>query len=73
MSSGKRVLDERPQLRYIVTGLGQQRCVPQEAGFDITAASELMAILCLAEDEADLRRRIETYSSDTSAMATHSR
>ncbi len=31
----------------------------ESGGFDITAASELMAILCLAEDEDDLRRRIE--------------
>ncbi len=56
----KRVLDVNDRsLRYIVTGLGPGNGVPQEAGFDITAASELMAILCLAEDEADLRRRIE--------------
>lgn len=46
-------------MRYIVTGLGPGNGVPQEAGFDITAASELMAILCLAENEEDLRRRIE--------------
>ena len=38
-------------LRYIVTGLGPGNGVPQEAGFDITAASELMAIPCLAENE----------------------
>ena len=56
----KRVLDVNDRsLRYIVTGLGPGNGVPAEAGFDITAASELMAILCLAEDEADLRRRIE--------------
>ncbi len=56
----KRVLDVNDRsLRYIVTGLGPGNGVPQESGFDITAASELMAILCLAEDEADLRRRIE--------------
>jgi formate--tetrahydrofolate ligase len=56
----KRVLDVNDRsLRYIVTGLGPGNGVPQESGFDITAASELMAILCLAEDEEDLRRRIE--------------
>lgn len=56
----KRVLDVNDRnLRYIVTGLGPGNGIPQESGFDITAASELMAILCLAEDEADLRRRIE--------------
>lgn len=56
----KRVLDVNDRsLRSIVTGLGPGNGVPLESGFDITAASELMAILCLAEDEADLRRRIE--------------
>ncbi len=57
----KRVLDVNDRsLRYITTGLnGSANGVPQEAGFDITAASELMAILCLAENEDDLRRRIE--------------
>lgn len=56
----KRVLDVNDRsLRYIVTGLGPGNGVPLEGGFDITAASELMAILCLAEDEEDLRRRIE--------------
>lgn len=56
----KRVLDVNDRsLRYIVTGLGPGNGIPQEAGFDITAASELMAILCLSEDEDDLRRRIE--------------
>ncbi len=56
----KRVLDVNDRsLRYIVTGLGQGNGIPLEGGFDITAASELMAILCLATDEDDLRRRIE--------------
>ncbi|MDO5664129.1 MAG: formate--tetrahydrofolate ligase [Bacteroidia bacterium] len=56
----KRVLDVNDRsLRAIVTGLGQGNGVPLEGGFDITAASELMAILCLAKDEDDLRRRIE--------------
>ena len=56
----KRVLDVNDRsLRYIVTGLWPANGIPQEAGFDITAASELMAILCLSEDADDLRRRIE--------------
>ncbi len=57
----RRVLDVNDRsLRSIVTGLGPStNGIPQQAGFDITPASELMAILCLAADEADLRRRIE--------------
>ena len=56
----KRVLDVNDRaLRSIVTGLGSGNGVPLEGGFDITAASELMAILCLAKDQEDLRRRIE--------------
>ncbi|MGV0923697.1 formate--tetrahydrofolate ligase [Empedobacter tilapiae] len=57
----KRVLDVNDRsLRYIVTGLhGSANGIPQESGFDITPASEIMAILCLSEDMEDLRRRIE--------------
>ena len=57
----KRVLDINDRnLRYIVTGLGAKTDgVVMESGFDITPASEIMAILCLAEDAQDLRRRIE--------------
>lgn len=57
----RRVLDVNDRaLRNIVVGLGAKtNGVTQEAGFDITAASEIMAILCLATDENDLRRRIE--------------
>lgn len=57
----RRVLDVNDRsLRYIVTGLGPKtNGVTQESGFDITPASEIMAILCLAKDENDLRRRIE--------------
>ena len=56
-----RVLDVNDRgLRYIVTGLGgKTNGLTRESGFDITPASELMAILCLASDERDLRRRIE--------------
>ena len=56
----KRVLDVNDRaLRSIVTGLGEGNGVPAESGFDITAASEIMAILCLASDIDDLRRRID--------------
>lgn len=57
----KRVLDINDRsLRQIITGLGPvTNGITAESGFDITPASELMAILCLAQDEADLRRRIE--------------
>lgn len=56
-----RVLDVNDRgLRYIVTGLGgKTNGLTRESGFDITPASEIMAILCLATDEKDLRRRIE--------------
>lgn len=57
----RRVLDVNDRsLRSIVTGLGPStNGLPTQAGFDITPASELMAILCLSADEDDLRRRIE--------------
>lgn len=57
----KRVLDVNDRsLRQVVTGLGGAvNGLPSESGFDITPASEIMAILCLSRDEADLRRRIE--------------
>ena len=57
----KRALDMNDRaLRHIVIGLGgSAQGVPRESGFDITAASEVMAILCLAESPADLRGRID--------------
>lgn len=57
----KRVLDVNDrQLRNIVDGLGgPANGIPTETGFDITAASELMAVICLAADEEDLRARID--------------
>ena len=56
----KRVLDVNDRsLRQIVTGLGPRtNGLVQESGFDITPASEIMAILCLADSLDDLRRRI---------------
>lgn len=57
----KRALDMNDRaLRKIVIGLGGPgQGVPRESGFDITAASEIMAILCLADSSADLRARID--------------
>ena len=56
----KRVLDVNDRsLRNVVTGLGPRtNGLPQESGFDITPASEIMAILCLAKDLEDVKRRI---------------
>lgn len=46
-------------LRHIMIGLGgPAHGIPRESGFDITVASEIMAILCLASDLADLQRRL---------------
>lgn len=57
----KRVLDVNDRsLRNIVSGLGgSANGIPTETGFDITAASEIMAILCLSRDLKDLRERID--------------
>jgi formate--tetrahydrofolate ligase len=57
----RRVLDMNDRaLRNVIVGLGgHKQGVPRESGFDITAASEVMAMLCLAEDENDLRTRID--------------
>ena len=57
----RRVLDVNDRnLRNIVTGLGRRvDGIVKESGFDITPASEIMAILCLAKDEDDLQRRVE--------------
>ncbi len=56
----KRVLDINDRaLRHVVIGLGGiSQGIPREDGFDITVASELMAVLCLAKNIADLKRRI---------------
>jgi formate--tetrahydrofolate ligase len=56
----RRVMDMNDRaLRRLVIGLGgPTEGVPREAGFDITPASEVMAALCLASDEADLRLRL---------------
>ncbi len=58
----KRVLDVNDRgLRNIITGLGSATDgIPSQTGFDITAASELMAILCLSRDLNDLRARVES-------------
>jgi formate--tetrahydrofolate ligase len=58
--SWKRVMDMNDRsLRKIVVGLGGATSgIPRETGFDITAASEVMGILCLANDIPDLKRRL---------------
>ncbi len=64
------------QLRNIVSGLGgTANGVPHEDGFDITAASEVMAVLCLAEDITDLKARlgriVVAYSLDGKPVTAH--
>lgn len=56
----KRVLDINDRaLRHVVIGLGGlTQGIPREDGFDITVASEMMAVLCLAKDIADLKKRL---------------
>jgi formate--tetrahydrofolate ligase len=56
----KRVIDMNDRaLRRIIVGLGGTSSgIPRETGFDITAASEIMAILCIARDLGDLKRRL---------------
>ena len=56
----KRVVDMNDrQLRHIVCGLGGKASgVPREDGFDIVVASEIMAVLCLATDLADMKARL---------------
>jgi formate--tetrahydrofolate ligase len=68
----RRVIDMNDRsLRYIVLGLGgKPHGIPREGGFDISAASEVMAMLCLATNLNDFCRRLEntlvafTYSGD---------
>lgn len=57
----RRVLDVNDRsLRYMLSGLnGSSNGIPTETGFDITPASEIMAIFCLATSMDDLRKRIE--------------
>ena len=56
----KRVMDMNERaLRHIIVGLGgKMQGVPRETGFDITAASEVMAALCLANDLSNLKERL---------------
>ena len=58
--SWKRVMDMNDRtLRQVIVGLGGTNSgIPRETGFNITAASEIMAILCLAEDFHDLKERL---------------
>jgi len=73
----KRVMDMNDRsLRNIVIGLGgTANGVPREAGFDITAASEIMAILCLSKDLEDLKKRLGNiflgYTYDKQPVYAH--
>ena len=73
----KRAVDMNDrQLRHIVDGLGgKAQGVPREDGFDITVASEVMAVLCLASDIADLKvrlgRMIVAYTFDGKPVTAH--
>lgn len=75
--SWKRAVDLNDRsLRNVVVGLGGRiNGVPREDGFDITVASELMAILCLAKDVQDLKKRLkrivvaETYDKKSITVA----
>ena len=68
MVAWRRVMDMNDRsLRHIVLGLGgRYQGIPREGGFDITAASEIMAILCLANDLDDLRQRLDRILIGTS-------
>ncbi len=61
MVAWRRCMDMNDRsLRKIVLGLGGRfQGIPREGGFDITAASEIMAVLCLANDMDDLRQRLD--------------
>lgn len=73
----RRVMDMNDRaLRNIVLGLGgKAHGVPRESGFDITVASEIMAILCLAENLMDLKERfgkiIVAYTYEGSPVTAH--
>ena len=73
----KRAVDMNDrQLRHIVDGLGgRMQGVPREDGFEITVASEVMAVLCLASDIADLKARLARiivgYTYDGRPVTAH--
>ncbi|MCQ5071814.1 formate--tetrahydrofolate ligase, partial [Adlercreutzia sp. DFI.6.23] len=73
----KRVVDMNDrQLRHIVDGLGgKAHGVPREDGFDITVASEVMAIFCLATSITDLKERlghiVVGYTYDDKPVTAH--
>ncbi len=73
----KRVVDMNDrQLRHIVCGMGGKASgVPREDGFDITVASEIMAVLCLASGLSDLKKRLSkmvvAYTRDDKPVTAH--
>lgn len=72
-----RVVDMNDRaLRHLVAGLGGPgNSIPRQTGFDITVASEVMAIFCLADDLQDLQRRLGSivvgYSNDNEQIRAH--
>src|SRR5690606_27020015 len=70
----RRVLDVNDRsLRYMIGGMGgNANGIPQEMGFDITPASEIMALFCLSKSVEDLQARIERivlgYTNDKKAF-----
>ena len=73
----RRVVDMNDrQLRHIVCGMGGKASgVPREDGFDITVASEIMAVLCLASGLSDLKQRLSkmvvAYTRDDKPVTAH--
>ncbi|MDA8229212.1 MAG: formate--tetrahydrofolate ligase [Desulfitobacterium hafniense] len=73
----RRVMDMNDRaLRKLIIGLGgRTEGIPRESGFDITVASEIMAILCLARDLMDLKERfgkiVVAYTYDGKAVTAH--
>lgn len=73
----KRVMDMNDrELRNIICGLGgKPNGVPREDGFDITVASEIMAVLCLSTDLADMKQRLAkmvvAYTYDDKPVTAH--
>ena len=73
----KRAVDMNDrQLRHIIDGLGGKASgVPREDGFEITVASEIMAVLCLSSDLADLKARLAkmvvAYTYDDQPVTAH--
>ncbi len=67
----RRVMDVNDRgLRRIITGIGDKNGIETESGFDITPASEIMAIMCFATSIDDLRRRIDNIALKPNLVQT---